>query len=347
MRRHQVAFRYAALALAVLIASPAIAAERTYSAGRFAVDIEGQRQLVHSIEGGSAVGIVVANGTDKRINGVRYEDIVFTTQPTNLPKPVLDAINGKGTTLNGGIDYLDFDFKGQRRVAFQNATVSAIRFPALDGSSKDVALVEVALAPQQTREDTPGGDLKSIGSASKQKAALRSAFRVVIPDLPAERVATVSAIEVRAKRAEGAGVGTERAPTKAPTELEIPNIKLTMSPVDVKPWQQWLEKTLSETGSKQEKTMRVELLDPSMKTALASVDLSGVGIVAIRTPKTEANSEAIQRVEIELYAEQLKFNGGPDAGGGTKSTAAAPADAAPAEPAKSEPVLDRPVRRAR
>jgi len=346
MHHHQVAFRYAALALALLAARPAIAAERTYSAARFAVDIEGQRQLVHSIEGGSAVGIVVANGTDKRINGVRYEDIIFTMQPTALPKPVVDAINGKGTTLNGGIDYLDFDFKGQRRVAFQNATVSAIRLPALDGSSKDVALVEVALAPQQTREDTPGGDLKSVGSAAKQKSAMRSAFRVILPGLPAERVATVSAIEVRAKRSEGAGVGTERAPSKAP-ELEIPNIKLTMSAVDVKPWQQWLDKTLSETGSSQEKTMRVELLDPSMKNAMASVDLSGVGIVAIRTPKTEANSEAIQRVEIELFAEQLKFNGGPDAGGGTKSAAAAPSDAAQAEPAKSEPVPDRPVRRAR
>src|SRR5688500_19124077 len=125
MQHHPVAARYAARARALLAARPAIAAERTYSAARFAVDIEGQRQLVHSIEGGSAVGIVAANGTDKRINGVRYEDIIFTMQPTALPKPVLDAINGKGTTLNAGIDYRDIDCKGQRRVEYQHATVTA------------------------------------------------------------------------------------------------------------------------------------------------------------------------------------------------------------------------------
>jgi hypothetical protein len=118
-----------------------------------------------------------------------------------------------------------------------------------------------------------------------------------------------------------------------------------MSPADLKEWQQWLEKSLEDRGSKQEKTMRVEYLDVSMKNPLAALDLSGVGIVAIRTPKAEANSEQIARVEIELYAEQLKFSPG---GGATASTVTeALKETGPAQAAKSEPVLERPIRRAR
>jgi hypothetical protein len=353
MRQDHIVFRYALLVLLLLAARSASAAERpSYAGGRFALDINGERQLVNSVEGGSAVGIVAANGTDKRIGSVKYEDIVFTIPITSLPKPLAEALDGRQTSVNGAIDYLDFDYKAQRRVSFQNASVSAIRFPALDGGSKEQAMVEVVLSPQQTREDPTAGDVKSMGAGSKQKAALRSAFRVVMPDnLPANRVATVSAIEVRRTATASVGAGAaERAPSKGSGQFEIPNIKLTMSPVDVKLWQQWLDKTLSELGTKQEKTMRVELLDATMKNVIAAVDLSGVGIVAIRTPKMEANSEAVQRVEIELYAEQLKFDPGTGSGDGTKSAAAAaPAETAPApaEPAKSEPVLERPVRRAR
>jgi hypothetical protein len=346
MRQNQNVGLCVILAAALFAARPLAAAEqRTYSAGRFSVDLNGERQLVNSVEGGAAVGVVAANGTDKRIAGVKFEDIVFSVPLTSLPKPLSDALDGKPASINGGIDYLNVDFKSQRRIAFQNATVAAVRFPALDGSSKDVAAVEITLAPQQTREEPGAGGAGDVKTGSKQKAALRSAFRIVIPGLPAERIATVSAIEVRAKRAEGT-TGAERSPTKSAGEMEIPNIKLTMSPVDLKPWQQWHDEMVVKGGN-QEKTMRVEFLDATMKNPLAAIELNGVGIVAIRTPKAEANSEQIARVEIELYAEQLKFS--PTGGGGATASAASeqPKEAAPTEAPKSEPVLDRPIRRAR
>jgi hypothetical protein len=344
MRQNHVISRCVVLALSLCALRAATAADqRTYSAGRFSLDLNGERLLVNTVEGGAAVGVVAANGTDKSIAGVKCEDITFSIPLANLPKPVTDALEGKPASINGGIDYLDFNYKGQRRVGFKDASVVAVRFPALDGSSKEAATVEVTLAPQETREEPASGDVKA-GATVKQKAALRSAFRVSLPGVHAERVATVSAIEVRAKRVEGAA-GTERAPAKSQSGMEIPNIKLTMSPADLKEWQQWLERSLEDRGSKQEKTMRVEFLDPSMKNPVAAIDLSGVGIVAIRTPKAEANSEQIARVEIELYAEQLKFN----PGGGATATAAPeqPKEAAPADAPKSEAVIDRPIRRAR
>jgi hypothetical protein len=118
----------------------------------------------------------------------------------------------------------------------------------------------------------------------------------------------------------------------------------------VKSFQDWLDKTLNDGGSKNEKTMRVELLDADMKDPLLTLELSGVGIVAVRMKKAEAGSEAIQRAQVELYAEQLKLTGG----GVTKTAEAAAAEPAKATetvakeaPAEAPATIQRPIRRAR
>src|SRR5215213_8088428 len=74
------------------VTSRAAVAERSYAGGHVAVDINGERQPVISVEGGSAVGVVAANrsegGVDKQISGVKYEDIVLSLSATELPKAI-------------------------------------------------------------------------------------------------------------------------------------------------------------------------------------------------------------------------------------------------------------------
>ena len=85
-----------------------------------------------------------------------------------------------------------------------------------------------------------------------------------------------------------------------------------------------------------------------MKDAVLTLELSGVGIVAVRTPKAEANADTVQRVEVELYAEQLKVIPGGGEGGGTKTTSAEPAPKTEAAAPEAAPApVARPVRRAR
>src|SRR5688500_11108229 len=166
-----------ALALVLSAATPSLAAEqRTYTGGHVALELNGERVLASSVSGGSAVAVVTAspsgNGmtVDKHVSGVDYEDIVFTISPTNLPKDVTDALNGKSAAIDGFIDFMDFNYKSVRRLTFKQAAVTGIRFPALDGSSKDSAKVEITLSPETTRvEDGTGAVSKSTVSA-KQKA---------------------------------------------------------------------------------------------------------------------------------------------------------------------------------
>jgi hypothetical protein len=115
--------------------------------------------------------------------------------------------------------------------------------------------------------------------------------------------------------------------------------KAFASQADLKPWQDWLNKMVVQGDSKQEKTMRVEFLDATLKNPVAAIDLSGVGIVAIRTPKVEPNADTIARVEIELYAEQVKFSPGGATAAAAGSSDPKTATAAPAETALLESAL--------
>ena len=358
MRNYQLVLGHSVLPVVLFLAigvSRLAAADRTYSTAHVVVDLGGERQVVSAVQGGSAVGVVaVAPGSegkvDKRLTGVKYDDISMSLPLANVPTAIREVLAGKRANISGGVEYADHAYKGERRMSFQNAVVSSIRFPALDAGSKDSPVLQLVLAPENTREESMTSDLKGVLS-SKAKRASSSNFKVTIPDVITNRVSAVSAIEVRAK-GKGSPGGQERAAARETSSYDISNITLSVSAVDLKSWQEWHEKSISEGGSKQEKTMRLELLEPNMKEALLTLDFSGVGIIAVRHQKVEPGSEKVPRFDVELYAEQLVIS--PGSGGSGKSASAAetspPAEApkAAAAPAESAPApVEKPVRRAR
>jgi hypothetical protein len=109
-------------------ASSVAAADHAYIVERTTLEINGERPAVSGVSGGGAVGIVSAetsgNGTglDKRISGVRYEEIVFTVSPSQIPKSVVDALNGKSAPI-------DFNYKSIRRLEFQDAVSAGYASP--------------------------------------------------------------------------------------------------------------------------------------------------------------------------------------------------------------------------
>ena len=329
--------------VAALSAGPA--GERSYTAGRAALEIDGETQFVHRVEGGTAVADVVKEnqGPDgivrKHVGSVKFEDIVVDVQPPAFTNVIKNALDGKTMPLNGAVNYVDFDYKTTRRQTFSNALVTGVKFPALDGSSKEPGRLQLTLSPEMTREEDGKGDVMKQTLGDKQKAFIPANFRVKVGELPANRVASVSAIELRGAPV-ASQVGEMRDSMKQPSRLEIPNIKLTISSADAKPWQQWHEEFVIKGNNSQdkEKSMQIDLLAPTMKDVIMTLDFSGVGIVAMRPVATEAGSDKIARIEVELYAEQVKLSTGgkPVA----EAPAAAPTAAAPTNesaPAAKEP----------
>ena len=350
MRQHRIVSLSLLLAIGLLTTHPATAADRTYAGvGGATLEVAGEAFPLNRAEGGTAVGVVTTVGAsggagaapDKRITNVKFEDIVVSLPAGSPPRFVSDALVGKPATLNGALIFAGLDQQIARRTDFQDAHLTAVTWPALDGSSKDAAYLGLALSPASTRQSSGGADAKT-KFGGKQKQALAANFRVEVPGLPTNRVASVAPIEIRARATEG-GDGTVRKPTAGVAGYDVSNVKLSISAVDATDWRKWHEDMVVK-GESQEKTMRVILLEPNMKDELVSLDLGGVGIVSVREPMV-GNSEKIARIEVELYAESAKIT--PLGGSATAAAPEQPKEAAPAEAPKTERVLDRPIRRAR
>ena len=53
---------------------------------------------------------------------------------------------------------------------------------------------------------------------------------------------------------------------------------------------------------------RIVFLNPNMKDELGDIELQNVGFKKFSTQDFEANSEKIERFDVELYVEKMKFN---------------------------------------
>ena len=104
-------------------------------------------------------------------------------------------------------------------------------------------------------------------------------------------------------------VGLFCEPTKYPAKVEVPNLKLTISMVDVKRWQNWHRTFVIEGQNREEDEFngRLEFLAPDLEEVLGSVDLLGVGILSLEDFGQAANKEDAGHFTVELYCEQMKF----------------------------------------
>ena len=74
----------------------------------------------------------------------------------------------------------DFNYKAQSRLDFEDALITEVTVPKLDGSSKDAAYFDVEFEPEQVRWAKGGGEDIRGKVGPKQKAWLCSNFRVEI-----------------------------------------------------------------------------------------------------------------------------------------------------------------------
>ena len=85
--------------------------------------------------------------------------------------------------------------------------------------------------------------------------------------------------------------------------ISVPDLKLTVSMADFRGWSDWHRSFLIEGRSDDsaEKTGKIEFLSSDLTTVIGSIDLMNVGLIALRTDPTEANTETVARFTVELY----------------------------------------------
>ncbi|HEX2780160.1 MAG TPA: phage tail protein [Gemmatimonadaceae bacterium] len=307
-----------AIALCGLLAPNRAEAQRPMATGgRFSLEVEGYNVgFLRAIEGGVPVGEVVTGApgedgfSEKHLGGVSYDDIVATVgmgMGKGMYEWLSSSFNGSGVPRKSGrVLVADFNGRAQSEQTFSNAFISAITIPTLDGSSKDAGYFTVRITPERvTFKKGAGQDIRA-GLGAKQKAWLTSNFRLELGDLPTSRVARIDSFTITRKVLQAAG-GAERAVTKMPAALEIPNLKLSISMADLAQWEQWRDSFLIQGNNTDanEKAGAIVFLGPDMKEELGRLTLDRCGLVRLAPDRLESNSERIARFTVELYCQKM------------------------------------------
>jgi phage tail-like protein len=300
---------------------------RAYTAGRFALDLEGSfAGWVSSIEGGHATSDVVVEkvGADliqyKHLAGVKYEDISVSCG-TSMSKAfytwIQASLDRKHTRHNGAVISADYDQKEVGRMDFFNALITEVGFPALDAASKDAAKMTIKFAPEKTTNKlATGGSVKGELGKGHQKKWLPANFRLKIDglDKACSRVNKIEALTIKQKVVEHA-IGDQRDYEKEPASIEYPNLVITCAESHADDLVKWHEDFVvkGNNGQDKEKGGTLEYLTPDLSTVLFTLTFSGLGIFKLTPDKFESGSENIKRMKAEMYCEQITFNAGSGA----------------------------------
>ncbi len=193
--------------------------ERSYTAGKFALEIDGQfAGWIESVEGGHATsdsGVEAGRAglEQKRGLGAKYENIRVncgTGMSRNFYEWIQASLEGRSSRKSGAVIACDYDFKEKSRMVWSNALITEVGFPACDAASKDAAKMSVTFLPETIREQTiPAGGRAypavNRGGQGMQKKWMPANFRLQIDGLEAActRVNKIEAIVLGQGRSAG------------------------------------------------------------------------------------------------------------------------------------------------
>ena len=218
---------------------------------------------LHSLEGGEITGQVVEvrSGTDpvvhKHIAGIKYEDFIFQAD-LSLTKDFYSWISNSWSSnysrKDGTVVTLDYKDKALYEDAFYNSLISEITFPACDGSSKDQCWLTVRCAPEYTRRHKSAKGESTKFSKGVQKKWLASNFRFEMGSLPCDYVSRIEPFTVK-QNVQSDPIGERRDYLKEPTNVDFPNLMVTLPESHAKEWIDWHEDFVIKGNNSQDKEL--------------------------------------------------------------------------------------------
>jgi len=289
---------------------------RAVAAGRFFVELEGVPcGFVRSVEGGGVRADVVAEpGPEffekKHLGALHYDE--FTLQADlSLDKSVYawiaDSWTGKLARKDGSIVATDLKLAAVSEREFFRALLTEVTVPAMDAASKEAAHLTVKLAPEYTRARKGSGKAVKAASA-KQKLWQQSSFRLEIDELDCTKVSKVDAFTIRQKTVSDQ-LGEERAPTRQPSKLEVPNLRISLAESSAKTWAAWRDDFLvkGNNDDSQERNGKLVFLAPDLKSPLGEIRLFNLGIFRLEPEAQSAGAQQVARMIAELYCERMEL----------------------------------------
>jgi hypothetical protein len=304
---------------------------RAYSAAHFALELDSKNNivgLVRSVDGGGVKSEIMTYQAGssfemwRQIGKPKYEDLKleFGMSMSDQFYTWIEAFfSGDVLRRNGAIVAADFYYQERARREFQNALISEITFPKLDGSDKNPCFMTATVVPETLRF-APGGNNKidSKFSITAQKLWTAANFRFQIDKFSdaCRRVSKIDSFTIKQQIHEY-HTGNLRDPLRVPGLLEYPNITFYVPEVDAQPFIEHYTKhgINGELQIPTRLTGSIVCTDPTLDDGkpLCTVNLKGVDISNIAPEKQDSTSEDIKLVKVELAVESMTLKYGDGA----------------------------------
>jgi phage tail-like protein len=296
---------------------------RSYAAAHFALELDGAQSVgvFRSIEGGGVKAEVMTyqhgGGLERwrQLGKPKFDDIKVQVGMA-MSKPFYEWIKfffrGQPKRKTGAIIAADFYYKERARREFKEAIIKELTFPKLEGQDKNAAYMNVSIAVEDIIFKKGTGATLPAPKMNPQKlwTACNFKFELAGFESSVRRCAKIDSFTVKQDLAEY-HMGGQLAPIKTPTPIEFPNITFYVPEIDAQPL--FDHCTNKNKIHLMHKDSAPSALHGSITTLdnqgreLFRVQYTGADILSVTPEKSDAASEEIKLVKVELYTEKMEF----------------------------------------
>jgi phage tail-like protein len=224
---------------------------------------------------------------------------------------------GEVQRRNGSIVTADFKRKIVHEYQFTEALVLETTIPTLDAASKEGAYMTVKFQAETAKHLQPADGVTIDALAgTDQKMWSPSNFLVEIDGVDCTAVSKVDSFTVK-QNVKPMSCGPDWMYQIEPTSLEFPNLTFYLSQAHAAGFFAWHDDFViaGNNNPEAEKTGAIVMLNSNRTKELLRINLRNVGIVNIVNEKADVAQDAIRRVKVEMYVEEMEFayTGGAEA----------------------------------
>ena len=298
---------------------------RAYSAAHFGLTLNDESSaaskdvgLFRSVEGGGVRADVMSYQQGgmfhrwRQLGKPKFEDIklqvgMAMSQP--FYKWISDFFAKKPVRKNGSIIAADFYYAERAVREFSGALIKELTFPALSGADKNAVYMGVSMAVEEIAfKKGSGAKMEAPKGFDNQKlwTAANFTFNVAGYDDACKRVTKVDSFTIKQNITEYHGGGMRNA-IKAPTVVEFPNISFYIPESDAQPFFDRAKAGIMKGALPAQMQATLTTFDNAGKT-LFTVQMEMCDVVSVTPDKSDASTEEIKQVKVELYTQEMKFS---------------------------------------
>lgn len=226
-------------------------------------------------------------------------------EPGPLLEWALSLARGNPLATDGAALVLDANRAVQRRVEWSEGLITELKLPVLDASSKLGFSLDLTWQPSSVSYAKPGGERLTLPTV-KRKPILISNFRVVGLPFDASFITKITLPTVTAKLV-SEQTGQQRLPSRHYSLIDLGEVRLEFAARNRDEALAWVQKLVADgrIADGEYLTLRVELLDSTLKTVLATVTLAGCGLLRYEEDPIGTNIETVPRFALCFGIGQL------------------------------------------